>query len=123
MKSAKDQSDKDLSFNGQGGDGFSHNSRSTSVQVNKWSGHAIDGRLVDKGRGPTVGNQDHRTMAVGPSATRDAYRAAPTASVPSTKITNIDSIKGAAQYRGQGGTGVDKPKNNCSINFGPKSQY
>jgi hypothetical protein len=123
MKS-KDQDDKNLAFNGQGGDGYSRNARTGTEQVNHWSRTESSDKLINKGRGPTVGNQDYRLMDVGPSATKDAYRAPPTTkSVPSTKFTNIDSIKGKSQDRGQGGTGVDKPKNNCSINFGPKSQY
>ena len=37
----------------RGSDKYSHN---------HWSGHSNDGRLVNKGRGPTKGNQDYDAM-------------------------------------------------------------
>ena len=61
--------------------------------------------ITNAGRGPTVGNKDHAAMKVGPAATFDAYRAAPTDALPSsTKIKNPDYINGGAQVRTPGGT-------------------
>ena len=46
--------DKNLNFNGMAGDGV--NRGANRFAKNQWSGHSNDGRLVNKGRGPTVGN-------------------------------------------------------------------
>jgi hypothetical protein len=48
-----------LAFNGQGGDGYSRNN-SAKVQVNQHTGHMNDGRTVNFGRGPTVGNKSDK---------------------------------------------------------------
>ena len=78
MKPARDQSDWPIDVPTANEKGYSRN-------TNKFAGnqHAKTNSdaLINKGRGPTVGNQDHRVTG-GPSATRDAYRAAPTAKVP-----------------------------------------
>lgn len=75
---------------------------------NQWSGHSNDGRLVNKGRGPTTGNQDHKPMAVGKPATKDAYRAAPTDAVPAHN-PGKDMFTGSAQVRTPGGTRAWEP--------------
>ena len=103
-----------LTFDGMGGEGYSRNSRSNSVQTNKWSGHANDGRLVNKGRGPTKGNQDMKPMNVGPSATKDSYRAAPTSGLPASG-QGKDMFKGSPQVRTPGGTRAWDPK--CEQNY------
>lgn len=105
-----------LTFEGAGGDGYSRNSRSNSIQTNKWSGHANDGRLVNKGRGPTKGNQDMKPMNVGPSATKDGYRAAPTSTMPTVK-PGKDMFMGSSnpQVRTPGGTRAWDPK--CEQNY------
>ena len=59
MKPAKDQKDNSLYADGMSGPGYSRNN-SARVQINEWSGHANDGRLVNKGRGPTVGNKSSK---------------------------------------------------------------
>lgn len=93
-----------LSFNGQSGEGYSRNSRSNSVQTNKWSGHMNDGRLVNKGRGPTKGNQDY-------NAGQGKHREPPTASVPAFK-PGKDMFMGSnnPQVRTPGGTRSWDPK-------------
>ena len=109
-----------LAFDGAGGDGYSRNSRSNSVQTNKWSGHANDGRLVNKGRGPTKGNQDMKPMNVGPSATKDGYRAAPTSTMPAMQCGK-DMFKGSSnpQVRTPGGTRAWDPKSGQNYNGNP----
>lgn len=118
----------------RGSDKFAHN---------QWSGHSNDGRLVNKGRGPTKGNDGecHNPGTPGGSVTKDPYRRAPT-----TGGAQSDT----KQYRGQGGTSATGYKNpdrinmngysmgdgkmtkgsrpvgpgkTDGINYGPKSQY
>lgn len=96
--------------------GFSHGSNKYSH--NQWSGHSNDGRLVNKGRGPTKGNQDHKPMAVGKPATKDAYRAVPSCHEPGVQ-TGKDMVRGSSnpQYRGEGGTHANGYKNPDRINM------
>ena len=93
----------------RGSDKYSHN---------QWSGHSNDGRLVNKGRGPTKGNQDHKPMNVGPAATKDAYRPVPECHTPGVE-TGRDMFPGSRnpQYRGQGGTSATGYKNPDRINM------
>ena len=91
--------------------------RSTKYQTNTWSGHMNDGRLVNKGRGPTRGNQDYRGEG-GPSVTRDSFRPAPTDAVPSTKI-NPDRINLGRQERTPGGVRAWDPKATQNYNGNP----
>jgi len=97
-----------LAFNGQGGEGYSRNN-SQSVQTNHYSGHANDGRLVNKGRGPTVGNQDY-------NAGQGKHREPPTAKVPAYK-PGKDMFMGSSnpQVRTPGGTRSWEPK--CEQNY------
>ncbi len=95
----------DLSY--MGGKGYSRGS--SAKQVNHWSGHLNDGRLVNKGRGPTKGNQDYDAM-------QGKHREPPTRPLPSTtKIKNPDYINGGAQVRTPGGTRSWEPK--CEQNY------
>jgi hypothetical protein len=151
---AKTQMDQGLGFDGAGKE--STGSVRGGVHTNAWSGHMNDGRLVNKGRGPTTGNmgcgapgQKGATVSV----TRDAFRAAPTSSLPAVpKQGSVrDNINRGSQVRGSGQTTVRKPSNPDSIrakqtggpgygavskgsrpvastgasnfNYGPKSQY
>ena len=95
-----------LDFDGVGKNGYSRNN-SQKVQTNQYSGHANDGRLVNKGRGPTKGNSDTTThVGKRPDA----------ASVPSSiKIKNPDYINGGSQVRTPGGTRSWDPK--CEQNY------
>jgi hypothetical protein len=97
-----------LAFNGQGGAGYSTRPAST----NHYTGKMNDGALINKGRGPTKGNQDY-------DAGQGKHREPPTAKLPSsTKIKNPDYINGGSQYRGVGGTTVKKPGASAKINVG-----
>ena len=89
-----------LAFNGQGGSGYSRNN-SQKVQVNEWSGHANDGRLVNKGRGPTVGNKSNK-------------KTPGTDAMPGLQ-TGKDMFKGSQQVRTPGGTRAWDPK--CEQNY------
>ena len=102
------QSDRGLQFDGVGA---GSPRGSNKYAKNQWSGHSNDGRLVNKGRGPTTGNNGecHNPGGVGASVTKDAYRRAPT-----TGGAQSDT----KQYRGVGGTTVKKPGNADSIRVG-----
>jgi len=99
---SKTQSDPNLNFDGMEKIAPKHSSK---YQTNQWSGHMNDGRLVNKGRGPTVGNQDHAAMKVGPPATFDKFRGTPTAKVPPSGCGK-DMFMGSSnpQVRTPGGT-------------------
>ena len=80
-----------------------------SVHTNAWSGHMNDGRLVNKGRGPTTGNNGAQVpgqSGATKSVTKDSYRAAPTSSVPALPAQGSvrDNINRGAQVRNPGGT-------------------
>jgi hypothetical protein len=78
-----------LAFNGQGGAGYSRGK--TGQCVNEYTGKANDGALINKGRGPTGGG---------------------------TKVpADRDMIRGAAQYRGVGGTTVKKMSPDAKIDM------
>jgi hypothetical protein len=91
----------DLSY--MAGKGYSRGTDASKEQVNQWSGHLNDGRLVNKGRGPTVGNKGTKSTPG-------------TASMPSSvKIKNPDYINGGSQVRTPGGTRSWDPK--CGQNY------
>jgi len=114
------QSDTGLGFDGAGRE--STGSVRGGLHVNKWSGHMNDGRLVNKGRGPTVGNNGmcDTPKNLGASVTKDAHSRAPVSSVPALpKQGSVrDSINRGAQVRGSGMTAVRKPSNPDSIRVG-----
>jgi len=116
MKPAGTQSDKNMNFDGMEN---MAPSKSSKYMTNHWSGHMNDGRTVNKGRGPTVGNNGlcDTPRNLGASVTRDEYRRPPTSSVPALpkQGTVSDSINRGQQYRGTGGTQVRKPANSDSI--------
>lgn len=98
----------DLSY--MGGKGYSRGK--TGECVNEYTGKANDGALINKGRGPTKGNQDY-------DAGQGKHREPPTRGLPSsTKIKNPDYINGGAPYRGVGGTTIKKPGATAKINVG-----
>ena len=80
----------------RGSDKFSHN---------QWSGHSNDGRLVNKGRGPTVGNDGKCGGAKTPASTvtKDPYRPAPTSPNPGVH-QGKELFTGHKQVRNPGGT-------------------
>jgi len=71
--------------------------KNTQYDKNQWSGHSNDGRLVNKGRGPTVGNRG--CDVEGPARP-------PASAVPSLpKQGSVrDSINRGSQVRTPGGT-------------------
>lgn len=81
--------------------GFSRGSDKYSK--NQYSGHSNDGRLVDFGRGPTMGNKDHKPKDVGPPATKDKYRPVPECHTPKVQ-QGKEMFTGKAQVRNPGGT-------------------
>jgi hypothetical protein len=108
MKPAKNQTDNSLYADGMSGQGYS---RKEMYQGNQWGGKNDGSKNINKGRGPTKGNQDMKPMNVGPSATKDAYRAAPTSGLPASG-KDKDMIKGSSnpQVRTPGGTRPWDPK-------------
>jgi len=117
---SKTQMDQGLGFDGASRE--STGSVRGGVHVNKWSGHMNDGRLVNKGRGPTVGNNGmcDTPKNLGASVTKDADRRPPTAATPAVpKQGSVrDNINRGAQVRGSGMTAVKKPSNPDSIRVG-----
>jgi hypothetical protein len=81
-----------------------------------------DGRLVNRGRGPTVGNNGmcDTPKNLGASVTKDADRRPPTAATPAVPRQGSvrDNINRGAQVRGSGMTAVKKPSNPDSIRVG-----
>jgi hypothetical protein len=115
------QSDTGLGFDGAGRE--STGSVRGGVHVNKFTGYMNDGRLVNKGRGPTVGNhgcENPSRAGASASVTRDAYNCPPTSSLPGLpKQGSVrDSINRGSQVRGSGMTAVRKPANPDSIRVG-----
>lgn len=106
MKAAKDQMGGLPYFDGpgfsRGSDKFSHN---------QWSGHSNDGRLVNKGRGPTKGNDGSCGHVSTPASTvtKDPYRAAPTSAMPAMQ-QGKDMFTGRSQVRTPGGTRAWDPQ-------------
>ena len=145
MKNRSTQSDTNMNFDGME---KMAPSRSSKYMTNTWSGHMNDGRLVNKGRGPTVaGRTGHKTPGS-------------TGTVPAVPAqgTVRDSINRGSQVRNPGGTRSWDPKagqnysgnpdkirigqngggsynsekpgrvpatrrGDSNFNFGPKSQY
>jgi hypothetical protein len=120
MKPAATQRDTNMNFDGMES---MKPSRSSKYHTNQWSGHMNDGRLVNKGRGPTVGNNGmcDTPPNVGASVTRDAHRAAPTSATPAVPAQGSvrDNINRGSQVRNPGGTKmVSKPTNPDKIRVG-----
>jgi hypothetical protein len=117
---SKTQSDQGLAFAGAGRE--STGKVRGGLHVNKWSGHMNDGRTVNKGRGPTVGNNGmcDTPKNLGASVTKDAHRRPPVSSVPSLPAQGSvrDNINRGSQVRGSAMTAVKKPANADSIRIG-----
>jgi hypothetical protein len=114
---SKTQNDRNLDFDGMAGDGV--NRGANKFSGNKYSGVQNPNKLFNEGTGPRVGNQDHRTSG-GPSATKDAYRPAPTASVPADGCGK-DMFYGSAnpQMRNPSGTRAFAPSAGQNYNGNP----
>jgi len=106
MKHAATQSDMNMNFDGMESMKVS---RSSKFAHNQWSGHSNDGRLVNKGRGPTVAGQTgHKTPGT-------------TGGVPALPAQGSvrDNINRGSQVRNPGGTTVVKcPPNPDKIRIG-----
>ena len=112
------QSDTGLGFDGAGRE--STGSVRGGLHVNRFTGHMNDGRLVNRGRGPTVGNHGCENTAragASVSVTKDSYMCPPTSSLPKVPAQGSvrDNINRGAQVRGSGMTAVRKPSNPDSI--------
>ena len=110
--------DQGLGFDGAGRE--STGSVRGGLHVNRFTGHMNDGRLVNKGRGPTVGNlgcEDASRPGASASVTRDPYQCPPVSGVPKLPAQGSvrDSINRGSQVRGSGMTTVRKPSNPDSI--------
>jgi len=139
MKSAKDQKSGGMAFDGMEP---SSTRGSTRYSGNQWSGHSNDGRLVNKGRGPTVAGQTGKKTpgSVGgvpavpaQGSVRDSINRGSQVRNPggTTQVKcppNPDKIRvgqtGGPDYGGT--TKGSKPANKggqTDFNYGPRSQY
>tara|TARA_R110002126_G_scaffold75309_9_gene187855 strand:+ start:336 stop:779 length:444 start_codon:yes stop_codon:yes gene_type:complete len=113
--------DQGLGFDGAGRE--STGSVRGSVHTNRFTGYMNDGRLVNKGRGPTVGNHGCENTArpgASTSVTKDPYQCPPVSAVPKLPAQGSvrDNINRGSQVRGSGMTQVKKPSNADSIRVG-----
>ena len=92
-----------LAFNGQGGAGYSRSK--TGQCVNEYTGKANDGALINKGRGPTVGNKSDKDSTYPKADAMPAFK------------PGKDMFTGAPQYRGVGGTTVKKMSPDAKIDM------
>ena len=120
MKAARDQSDKNMNFDGM--ESMSP-SRSSKYMTNQWSGHMNDGRLVQKAQAPNrTGNNGScdvpRNLAS--SVTQDRGRKPMTSATPKLPAQGSvrDSINRGSQYRGEGGVMAKSPANPDKIRVG-----
>lgn len=120
MKPAKTQDDRNMNFDGM--ESIAPKG-STKYQTNAWSGHMNDGRLVNKGRGPTKGNTGTPAMKVGPSVTKDEARTPPTSAVPALPAQGSvrDNINRGSQVRNPGGTRAWEPSAGQNYKGNPDS--
>ena len=120
MKAARDQSDRNMNFDGM--ESMSP-SRSSKYMTNQWSGHMNDGRLVQKAQAPNrTGNDGScdvpRNLAS--SVTQDRGRKPMTSATPKLPAQGSvrDSINRGSQYRGEGGVMAKSPANPDKIRVG-----
>lgn len=118
---SKTQQDQGLGFDGAGRE--TNPAVRGGVQVNKFTGYMNDGRTVNKGRGPTVGNHGCENPArpgASVSVTRDPYNCPPTSGMPKLPAQGSvrDNINRGSQVRGSGMTAVKKPGNPDAIRVG-----
>lgn len=90
-----------------GGKGYSRGTNAKNV--NQWSGHANDGRLVDKGRGPTVGNKGTQKPVMPPQCHTPGVN------------PGKDMFKGSQQVRNPSGTRSWDPKAKQNYKGNPNS--
>jgi len=115
---SKTQMDTGLGFDGAGME--STGKVRGGLHVNRFTGYMNDGRLVNKGRGPTVGNQgceDASRPGASASVTRDPYVCPPVSGTPKLPAQGSvrDSINRGSQVRPASMMAVKKPSNPDSI--------
>lgn len=90
---------------------------STKFAKNAWSGHSNDGRLVNYGRGHTVGNNG----SCGHSGFTHSGKMPPTAAVPSVPAQGSvrDNINRGSQVRGGGKEMPTRGKTDFNVGRGP----
>lgn len=139
MKPAGTQTDKNMDFDGMQS---MAPSRSSKYQTNHWSGHSNDGRLVNKGRGPTVAGQTGKKTpgtvggvpavpaqgSVRDNINRGSQVRNPGGTTMVKCPPNPDKIRvgqsGGPDYGGTTkGSKPDVANGRTSFNYGPKSQY
>jgi N-methylhydantoinase B/oxoprolinase/acetone carboxylase alpha subunit len=139
MKHAATQSDMNMNFDGMESMKVS---RSSKYQTNHWSGHSNDGRLVNKGRGPTVAGQTgHKTPgtvggvpavpkqgSVRDSINRGSQVRNPGGTTQVKCPPNPDKIRvgqsgGPGYGQTQKGSRPTTSASQSDFNYGPKSQY
>jgi hypothetical protein len=118
---SKTQMDQGLGFDGAGRE--TNPAARGGVQVNKFTGYMNDGRLVNKGRGPTVGNtgcENPSRPGASTSVTKDPYHCPPVSAMPKLPAQGSvrDNINRGAQVRGSGMTAVKRPANPNAIRMG-----
>ena len=109
---SKTQSDTGLGFDGAGQE--STGKVRGGLHVNRFTGYMNDGRLVNRGRGPTVGNhgcEDASRPGASASVTRDPYSCPPVSDTPKLPAQGSvrDSINRGSQVRTPGGTRKFEP--------------
>ena len=82
----------DFAFNGQMGDGV--NRAKDPYAKNQWSGHSNDGRDVNFGRGPTVGNASSSPKHGGVSVTKDKHAMTIATAAQGGRIDGGTTVKG-----------------------------
>lgn len=85
----------DLSY--MGGKGYSRGTDESKECYNQYTGKKNEGQLINKGRGPTKGNDGTKSYKGAPSMVAD---------------THAKGAYGKAPYRGVGGTTVSSMKSN-----------
>ena len=123
MKPAGTQQDRNMNFDGMES---MAPSKSSKYMTNAWSGHMNDGRLVNKGRGPTTGNMGCGApgqKGATASVTKDTFKAPPTSAVPAVpKQGSVrDNINRGSQVRNPGGTRDWMPSKTQNFRGNPDS--
>ena len=139
MKHAATQSDMNMNFDGMES---MKPSRSSKYMTNHYTGHMNDGRLVNKGRGPTTAGQTgHKTPgtvggvpslpaqgSVRDNINRGSQVRNPGGTKMVSKPTNPDKIRvgqsgGPGYGQTQKGNRPNTAASQSDFNYGPKSQY
>jgi len=115
------QSDTTLKFDGAESETTGRVNQ--KMHTNHWSGHANDGRLVQKPQSVNRRDNDGSCSLpanLGASVTRDKARKTMTSNLPSVPAQGSvrDSINRGSQYRGEGGVVVKCPTNPDRIRMG-----